>query len=70
MLKIPKGERVWVQYFDSRSNLVFILTSKEGSRDFYFLYEAAEDGLHRLGKARLPMELEEKYRIFDRMRKS
>lgn len=69
MLKIPKGEKIWVQYFDSRSNLVFVLTSKEASRDFYFLYEAAKDGLHRLGKARLPMELEEKYHVADRMRK-
>ena len=60
MLKIPKGERVWVQYFDSKSNLAFVLTSKEASRDFYFLYESAKDGLHRLGKAHSPMELEER----------
>ena len=68
VLKIPKGERVWVQYFDSKSNLAFVLTSKEASRDFYFLYESAKDGLHRRGKAHSPMELEEKYRVADQLK--
>lgn len=56
--KYPKGERVWVGYYNSNHELRFILTSKD-SRDFYFLYELVEDGFRKLGKARSPTELEE-----------
>lgn len=54
--KYPKGERV----------LRFILTSKD-SRDFYFLYELVDGNFRKLGKARSPMELEEKFRVYQRM---
>lgn len=64
--KYPKGERVWVGYYNSNHELLFILTSKD-SRDFYFLYELVEDGFRKLGKARSPMELEEKFRVYQRM---
>ena len=44
-----------------------ILTSKP-ARDFYFLYEVLEDGsLKKLGKARSPTELEEKFDVKSRM---
>lgn len=39
--KYPKGERVWVGYYDNHHELRFILTSKD-SRDFYFLYELVD----------------------------
>lgn len=64
--KYPKGERVWVGYYNSNHELRFILTSKE-SRDFYFLYELVEGNFRKLGKARSPMELEEKFRVYQRM---
>lgn len=64
--KYPKGERVWVGYYNSNHELRFILTSKD-SRDFYFLYELVENGFCKLGKARSPTELEEKFRVYQRM---
>ncbi len=69
MLKCPKGETVWVQYIDSSSNPAFILTSKESSRDYYFLYEVTQAGLVKLGKARSPTELEEKYKVVEKLQK-
>lgn len=64
--KYPKGERVWVGYYDSHHELRFILTSKD-SRDFYFLHELVDGNFRKLGKARSPMELEEKFRVYQRM---
>ena len=64
----PKGETVWVQYVDRNQQTLFILTSKESSRDYYFLYELTGGSLKKLGKARSPTELEEKFRIFERLR--
>lgn len=64
----PKGETVWVQYVDRNQQTLFILTSKESSRDYYFLYELTGGSLKKLGKARSPTELEEKFRVFERLR--
>lgn len=64
----PKGETVWVQYVDRNQQTLFILTSKESSRDYYFLYELTGGSLKKLGKARSPTELEEKFRVFERIR--
>ena len=64
----PKGETVWVQYVDRNQQTAFILTSKESSRDYYFLYELTGGSLKKLGKARSPTELEEKFRVFERLR--
>lgn len=61
--KYPKGERVWVCYYSKTHELVFILTSKDSSRDFYFLYELINGEFKKLGKARSPKELEEKYKV-------
>ena len=66
-LVIPKGERLWVSYFNGRGELAFILTSKE-ARDFYFLYEVSEGHtLKKLGKSRSPTELERKFSVNDRL---
>lgn len=46
--KYPKGERVWVGYYDSHHELRFILTSKD-SRDFYSLYELVDGNFRKLG---------------------
>ena len=64
--KYPKGERVWVGYYDGHHKLRFILTSKD-SRDFYFLYELVDGNFRKLGKARSPTESEEKFRVYQRM---
>lgn len=47
--------------------LCFILTSKE-SREFYFLYELVDGEFKKLGKARTPKELEDKFEVSKRMR--
>lgn len=64
--KYPKGERVWVGYYDNHHELRFILTSKD-SRDFYFLYELVDGNFRKLGKAQSPTELEERFRVYQRM---
>lgn len=65
----PKGEIGWVCYYDVNGKPVFILTSKP-IRDCFYLYEVLSDGkLHRLGRAKTPPELEEKYNVEERMRK-
>lgn len=65
----PKGERLWTTYYNERQELLFILTSKENSRDFYYLYRVGEgEKLTKLGKARSPRELEEKFAVHQQMR--
>lgn len=61
--KYPKGERVWVNYYDSDHKLVYIMTSKESSREYYFLYELVDGIFKKLGKARSPKELESKFDV-------
>ena len=63
----PKGEQVWTSYHDSSHELLFIVTSKP-TRDFYFLYELVDGAFKKLGKAKSPLELEEKFNIHERMR--
>ena len=58
--KYPKGERVWVGIYNKDHELMFIITSKESSRDYYFLYELVDGSFKKLGRARSPKELEEK----------
>lgn len=64
--KYPKGERVWVGYYNSNHELRFILTSKD-NRDFYYLYELVNSNFCKLGKARSPTELEEKFHVYQKM---
>lgn len=64
---VASGESVWVSYYDKSGNLIGLITSKD-IRDYYYYYEASEDGLKKLGKARTPVELEEKYHISDKIR--
>lgn len=62
-IKYPKGEKVWVGYYDTQKNLRFIMTSRENNRDFYFLYELVDGEFKKLGKARSPKELEDKFEV-------
>jgi len=67
-IKYPKGETVWVSYCNSSGKVMFVLTSKP-ARDFYFLYKVLENGsLEKLGKAKSPPELEEKFNVYATMR--
>lgn len=65
-LVYPKGERVWVGYYTKGHNLLFIMTSKE-PRDFYYLYELIDGNFQKLGRAKSPQELEEKFEIDKRL---
>ena len=62
----PKGETVWVGYYDNNHKLRFILTSKE-NREYYFLYERDGDAFKKLGRSRSPKELEEKFEVDKRL---
>lgn len=56
----PKGEIVWVSYYDKSGNLRYITTSKS-ARDYYFLYELKDGKFTKLGKHHNPSALEDKY---------
>ena len=59
-MKIPKGEVLWTRYGEGK-RITHIITSK-ADRTMYFLYAVeADNSLKRVGKAKFPVELEEKY---------
>lgn len=61
-VKYPKGEHIWVASYDDKRRLQYIITSKQASRDQYFLYEFLSDGsFKRFGKSKSPAELEERF---------
>ena len=62
----PKGEQVWTRYYNSSHELLFIITSKD-IRDYYFLYEFVDGTFKKLGKAKSPLELEERFNVLKRM---
>ena len=70
-LQIPKGEETWVLYHNTGGDCIFVLTSKKGNRDRYYLYEVFENGeVRRLGSAKTPTELEEKYHVIEKQLES
>lgn len=62
-LKYPKGERVWVSYYDSTHTLRFIITTKDKYCEYYYLYELVDGEFKKLGRAKVPTELEKKFNI-------
>lgn len=56
---IPNDEIVWETYRRDGKDR-YIVTSKK-IRDYYFLYEVSPAGYNKLGKAKTPPELYEKY---------
>jgi hypothetical protein len=58
----PKGERILVSYLKD-DVLAYIITIKDNNREFYYLYEASNGALIKLGKSKSPLELEDKYEI-------
>lgn len=67
-LKYPKGERAFTGYYNQAGELLFVLTSKEPAREWYYLYAHENGVLKKLGKAREPPELIEKYHVYEKMR--
>ena len=57
----PAGEILWTTYYKNREPK-YIITSKIGSREYYFLYPI-ENGIRgqRIGKVRSPIEFEMTY---------
>lgn len=64
---LSKWRKVWTSYYNSSHELLFIVTSKP-TRDFYFLYELVDGAFKKLGKAKSPLELEEKFNVRESMR--
>lgn len=56
---IPKTEQIWVKQITEKGETYYI-TSKD-TRDYYFLYKMDGDKAVKLGKAKSPIELEQKY---------
>lgn len=67
--KYPKGEKVWVSYYDTTHKLRFIMTTKDKFREFYFLYELVDGEFKKLGRARYPNDLEKKFEVDKSLRK-
>lgn len=65
-VKAPRGEELWTTYYNKKGCPILITTSKV-TRDCYFLYEIADMKLTKLGKASSPLELEEKFKVKERM---
>lgn len=62
IVKYPKGEIVWTGYYNAAGERKFILTSKE-TRDCYYLYKDTGNGFEKLGKAKEPPELEQRFEV-------
>lgn len=54
----PKGEIVWVGYYDKSHDLRYITTSK-AARDFYYLYELKDGKFVKLGRDKSPKGIED-----------
>lgn len=67
-IKYPKGERVWVGYYNAAHELRFILTSKE-TREYYYLYELVNGQFKKLGRAKEPPELIVRFGVEEAIRK-
>ena len=65
-VKYPAGETVWIRYLNKNGETLFILTSKP-QRDKYNLYELKDGAFAKLGTAKEPPELTEKFHVYERM---
>lgn len=66
--RYPKGERVWVGYHRLDGSLAFILTSKENSRDYYYLYSYHNGAFQKLGRGSSPKEIEARFHVDEILR--
>lgn len=56
-MKIPKGERVWVNYLVDEV-VKYIITSREMDRALYFLYKVDGEKFEKISKAENPMDFD------------
>lgn len=66
MAKLPKDERVWVSYKNSKGIVRFLITSKP-TRDSYTLYEVVDGDPKRISKSPSPGTLIEKFDVMKRI---
>lgn len=57
---IPATETIWVQT-TAADGTVYYTTAKTNNREFYFLYKMVDGKAVKLGKARNPKDLDQKY---------
>lgn len=57
---IPKTETIWVTYKAGDGN-TYYTTTKTSNRDYYYLYKLVDGKAQKLGRARTPIELDEKF---------
>lgn len=57
---IPKTERIWTRR-TTKSKDVYITTSKQNDRTYYFMYKIVDGKAVKLGKSKSPLELDRKY---------
>ena len=57
---IPKTETIWITYKSGDGN-TYYTTAKTQNRDYYYLYKLVDGKAQKLGRARNPVELEEKF---------
>ena len=62
----PKGEVLWVEYYNSRGELLFGVTSK-AARDFYYLYENVGGKMVKRGRDKDPSVLAERFDVKQKM---
>ena len=60
IIGIPQSEIVWVERI-SKIGESYYITSKADNRKLYYLYKLDGDKAVKIGKAKSPIELEEKY---------
>lgn len=58
-MRVPNNEILWVTYCVD-GTMRWVVTSKQ-ARDYYFLYKVGAKVLEKIGRAKSPDELEEKY---------
>ena len=67
MGEVARNEIKYWQYRNRNGDPIFQLTSNE-TRTRYYLYEYdSEGGWRKLGSAKTPIDLEERYNVEDRM---
>ncbi len=57
---IPVTETIWVQT-KTTDGTIYYTTAKTNNREYYFLYKMVDGKAVKLGKARNPKDLEEKF---------
>lgn len=68
-LKLPKNEQPAVAYYNERQQHLFELAKQTGS-DHYVLYKVINNNHYqKLGKSKNPLELEEKFKVIETMRR-